>query len=586
MHPYALVPLTACIVSAAIALTLWIREPDSRPNHPIIAVSGAAAWWALCELAWNLSTSEDAALRLLRLAAPGWLALGPLAVSTILHSLDAPPARVQRALAVLYTLAGAALAVTWTTPWMIAGAHRTSWGWSPLPGPVFPFQVALTVGAAAYALWLWRRYARRPRDPIDRTRRDFVTLAMGIPLAVASLTDAALPLVGIHDVPRFGTLSLASIGVLHVVSFYRYGDSLLIPEGFTARVLQNVPEGLAAVSLGGRVRAANERLAELVGLPRERLIGRSIGAFLSVALFDPVSEQRDLECELRPLSGPPMAVSVSTSLQTDNLGVVRTVVVVVRDLREVVALRNRLLTSGRMAAVGELAAGIAHEINNPVTYVRANLSVLREHWRTLAKAVPQPVPAEIQEVLAEGEELIDESLEGVDRASAIVRDVREFSHGGSGSEAADVNHLLEQTLRVAGAQIPGTVRVVRSLGEVPLIECEPQRLKQVFMNLLLNAAQAIGEEGCIRVSSRALDDEVWVEVQDDGVGIPNEVIERIFDPFFTTKPVGEGTGLGLAIAFGIVERHAGAIEVQSVPGLTRFRVRLPAGPPSEAAART
>jgi two-component system NtrC family sensor kinase len=529
-------------------------------------------------VAWNLAGSAGDALLLQRLSAPGWLPLAPLSLNVVRNALDEPPAWLDRALRVLYLEAVLALGVAWGTPWAIEGTVRTTWGWSPVAGPALLFQYFVIAVCVSVSLGLWSRLSLR--SPEGGTRRGLVTAAFLTPLLVTSTTDILLPLAGHHEIPRFGTLSLAFLGVLHIVSFYRYGDSALVPEGLTARIVEHLPDGIAVLGLTGHVRAANARLAELLGMDRDELVGTWLPEWLSTpSLLSPPREIRELECEMRPRSGPPIAVAVSTAVQTDNLGVPRSVSLIVRDLREVVSLRNRLITSGRMAAVGELAAGIAHEINNPITYVRANLSVLREHWRSVSKALGER--EDWEERIAEGEELIDESLEGVDRACGIIRDVREFSHAGAGErESADLNRLLEQTLRVVGPQIPTGARVETRLGELPLVECEPQRLKQVFANLVLNAAQAIGPAGGIVVETRAAGGEVTVAVVDDGPGIPPERIGRIFDPFYTTKPVGVGTGLGLAIAFGIVRQHAGRLEVDSEPGRgAAFRVRLPVHPP-------
>jgi len=398
---------------------------------------------------------------------------------------------------------------------------------------------------------------------------------------VATLTEVALPLFGIHAVPRLGTLSLSLLGGIHVWSFVRYGDSILVPEGLTARVLRSLPDGVASLSMSGRVRAANERLAALLGIEPKQLAGRWLGRFLSAELLDPPREVRDVECRLLPAQGAPVDVSVSTLVNRDKRGEPAGLVLIVRDLREVVALRSRLLTSGRMAAVGELAAGIAHELNNPIAYVRANLSVLREHVDTLRKALANG-PASVVPVLAEAEEIVEESLEGMDRAAGIVRDVREFSHAGSGGrQGADLRDLVEQSARVARLQTPRGAEVEVDCHGLPPLECEPQRLKQLFLNLLVNAGQAVEPGGHIRVSGELHEGGVLLRFRDDGSGIAPEHIERIFDPFFTTKPVGVGTGLGLAIAFRIVEEHAGRIEVSSELGAgTEFRVWLPLGPAS------
>jgi two-component system NtrC family sensor kinase len=214
--------------------------------------------------------------------------------------------------------------------------------------------------------------------------------------------------------------------------------------------------------------------------------------------------------------------------------------------------------------------------------------MLREHWSVLGEAFAK---AELREVsgdlIGEVEELIDESLEGVDRATAIVRDVKEFSHAGSNElELTDVNQVLEQTLRVAKLQIPKQARVETQLGDLPLISCWPQRIRQALMNLILNAAQAIRSDGSIRLVTEHVGSEVRIRIEDDGCGIPDRLTHRIFDPFFTTKPVGVGTGLGLAITFGIVKQHGGRIDVDSKPEQgTSIVVHLPeATDPEEASA--
>jgi signal transduction histidine kinase len=250
----------------------------------------------------------------------------------------------------------------------------------------------------------------------------------------------------------------------------------------------------------------------------------------------------------------------------------------VRDVPELADLRRQLLTSARLAAVGELAAGIAHEINNPLAFVRSNLSQLEEIWKELRLL---PAPPEHAELLRDVDALFEESIEGVDRAAEIVRSVKSFAHAGSATrEATDLRPLLEDVLRVASAQLRSRVNVLREYDEsLPRVICAPQQLRQVFLNLVVNAAQAVEPGGHVLVATRPDGDHVVVSVGDDGCGIEPDVIDRIFDPFFTTKPVGEGTGLGLGIAHQIVSSHGGEIEVESAPGRgTVCRVRLPAAP--------
>jgi two-component system NtrC family sensor kinase len=588
MHPYTLVPLAACIASAAIAVSLWLRAPTNRRIYPVVSLGILGAFWALCEVLWSLAPNPDAALSLQRLSAPAWIGLGPLALHMVQKAIEEPDRRISRIIGALYALAGLFLVLAWTTPWLVERAVPTAWGYGAVPGRLFPIYYVITMAAAGTALYRWIRHLQSTPERIRGWKGWLATIGLMSPMVAASLTDGILPTLGVHP-PRIGTLSVTALVALQVMSLLRYGHGLLIPEGFTAKILETIPDGLAAVSLSGHVRALNEAMARFFGVPRAQLVGSCLIDSFSEDLFDPPREVRELECRVIPRIGDPIPVSISTTIYTDKLEAPHGIVLVVRDLREVAALRNRLVVSGRLAAVGELAAGIAHEISNPITYVRTNLSVLREHWSTVSKALAEiESPDGIDDVIGDGEDLIEESLEGVDRAAAIVRDVREFSHAGPHVlEMADVNELLEQTLRVARLQIPKEARIEKRLGALPLIPCQPQRIKQVLMNLILNAAQAIESDGTICLVTEDLGNQVLIRVEDDGCGISAEFIDRIFDPFFTTKPVGIGTGLGLAIAFGIVKQHGGELEVHSTPKEgTSFFAYLPADSDRESTAAT
>ncbi len=266
---------------------------------------------------------------------------------------------------------------------------------------------------------------------------------------------------------------------------------------------------------------------------------------------------------------------------------------------------NQLLQSEKMASIGQLAAGVAHEINNPIGYVNSNLGTLRGYVDSLLAVLEAYEAAE--SLLPEGPEkerialtriradlaylktdvtdLLTETGDGIGRVRRIVQDLKDFSHADRGDwMLADLHKGLESTLNVVNNEIKYKARVVREYGELPKVHCLPAQLNQVFMNLLVNAAHAIDEQGTITVRTGVREQQVWVEISDTGHGIPAHQLTRIFDPFYTTKPVGKGTGLGLSISYGIVKKHNGHIEVESEPGKgTTFRVYLPiqdSNPPS------
>ncbi|HEX6705172.1 MAG TPA: ATP-binding protein [Albitalea sp.] len=250
------------------------------------------------------------------------------------------------------------------------------------------------------------------------------------------------------------------------------------------------------------------------------------------------------------------------------------------------ATQQQLLQSEKMASIGQLAAGVAHEINNPVGYVYSNLSTLQGYVGELLAVVRHlrgtgdgPEPACDIEFLEEDiPQLVSETREGLDRVKKIVQDLKDFSRVDKSDDWEEANLVkgLESTLNIVQNEIKYKAAVVKELVPLPDVPCLPTQLNQVFMNLLVNAAQAIPAKGTIVLRSGFDAACVWVEVGDDGCGMSPEVQSRIFEPFYTTKPVGKGTGLGLSVSYSIVQKHNGKIELKSTPGQgTTFRVVLP-----------
>ncbi|MFZ5446048.1 MAG: sensor histidine kinase [Myxococcota bacterium] len=274
------------------------------------------------------------------------------------------------------------------------------------------------------------------------------------------------------------------------------------------------------------------------------------------------------------------------------------VAVVIRDVTARRRLEKELLQAQKLEAVGRLASGIAHEINTPIQFVGDNLTfigeVMSDVLALLKDLAGRPDGSELlgrhslelEFLETELPSSVDQAREGVQRVAEIVRGMKEFAHQDAGEYApTDLNRALERTITVARSEWKYAADLVTDYGELPTIKAQASALRQVFLNLICNAAQAIAErnrkdgrrKGLIKVRTRVERDSVVVSVEDDGGGIPDAVRARLFEPFFTTKPVGHGTGQGLAISRAIVrDKHGGRLDFESTVGVgTTFFVRLP-----------
>lgn len=259
--------------------------------------------------------------------------------------------------------------------------------------------------------------------------------------------------------------------------------------------------------------------------------------------------------------------------------------------------QSQMLQQEKMASIGQLAAGVAHEINNPLGFIGSNLGTLKKYWQKTrdfiafqdgllsdyslsvdsAGLAEKRKQLKIDLVIDDANYLIEESLEGVERVKVIVGNLKSFSRLDQANyDLTDINQCLDTTLSIVWNELKYNVTVHKDYGVLPLTYCYPQQLNQVFLNLLVNAGHAIEEKGEIHISTRREENDILVEIRDNGCGVPEENLSHLFEPFFTTKEVGKGTGLGLSIVYDIIKKHHGSIDVDSRIGEgTTFIIRIP-----------
>ncbi len=387
----------------------------------------------------------------------------------------------------------------------------------------------------------------------------------------------------------------------------------------TEMLLNSVPSLLIGLDAEGKITHWNRATTAVFGWDEASLVGKTLGscgakwlvddidAKVAMAIQDPkasklddLSFERDGNTHFLGLRAIPLVDADGGSL------------IVGADITEKMALEAQLRQAHKLEAIGQLAAGIAHEINTPSQFVANNTTFLKESWGAIDRLlqVAQTIHKEVSETGSISEATrasfaeswqqsdldylrrevptsIDQSLEGLQRVANIVRAMKEFSHPGTkGKTPIDINHAIQTTIAVAKNEWKYVSEVITNFAaDLPLVPCIPGEFNQVILNLLVNAAQAIGslpgdrtkEKGKITISTRRSGENVEISIQDTGAGIPEKIRDRVFEPFFTTKPVGKGTGQGLSMAHStIVKRGNGKIWFESEVGVgTTFFIQLP-----------
>jgi two-component system, NtrC family, sensor kinase len=344
---------------------------------------------------------------------------------------------------------------------------------------------------------------------------------------------------------------------------------------FNENIIESINVGVLVINLRGRITNWNSALEEIYGLKREEAIGRRITQVFQPemlralrALMERVEWQKGepvnvYKFRAPSIDGRDLTLNVSLAALQSKTEEIEGTLVAIEDVTERMKLEEQVQQSDKLSSIGLLAAGVAHEVNTPLTGISS-------YSQMLMQQVPETDPRH---------QLLEKIYRQTSRASSIVNNLLNFSRVSDSRFAMiDLNRVLDDTIQLLESQLRNTqIEVVRSYGaELPLVPGNAPKLQQVFMNLILNARDAMPEGGRLEISTESDEDSVIIKFRDSGMGIDPEHLSKIYDPFFTTKGIGKGTGLGLAVSYGIIKDHSGHIDVESKPGEgALFMITLP-----------
>ncbi len=572
MHPYVFVPLAACVLGTAITAANIARAPQHGAARASAVILGFGSLWALMELMTATSADAESAVFWQRIISVLAISLGPM-LPLALGALRPHHERAMRRIAITAAITGSPLMVlSVTTPWVVSGVVPSlTTIWRLEAGPLFPWLLAQAVGPPAItivAIVLTANHA--PRAQI-RGSDLLLAVLIAVPVLAALVTEGVLPMLGI-DFPRVGVLSISVLGGAAWLHYFSGFDGSISEAGLARRILERLPGGVALIEMDGGLRSVNHTLASWMGERRDDLIGRSVSSLILMPLPELLALDEERESELLPFGRDPIPVAVSIAPIHDRQGGAVGHVVSLRDLREQAFLESHLRTAHQMATVGEMAAGIAHEVNNPVAYIQANLNLMRRHYAELASLLAEEseTAACTPEFVESGGDRVEEALAGLAHISSVVREVRAFAHAGQGErQLADVNELLESALQLAALHRGSNDRVDRAFAELPRIEIGSQALKQALFGIAQWAFSHVASGARVEVGTAIVDDRVHVVFE-----LRTDHGRRAAEPM--GRPASGG--IQLVIARQIVEEEGGALHVEEFDdGFTRVRALLPGG---------
>lgn len=564
-----LIPLSAVLISAAFGAVSIAWDSQRRPTRSMGAIFLCTGVWALLDLATFMERDAARALGWMRWAHLPPLMIGPSAiwvVGQILPRTRACMTRRARVAAVVCGVLGTGAAFSAdNVEAMIATSYG---GWMPVYGwlgkAMIPLGMLLPIHAARVAA---RARRAGPRPPPERARVWALRSCVALSLLVVLPTEYLLPLQAV-PFPRLGALCVALASALLWLRVLHETDALaLTPQGVARALLSELHDGVVLVQTDGSILSTNARFAELCGRAGAELPGTSIASLIDAPIDRVLAGAADRESVLRGPTGCAIPVSLSSSIVRSASHGTIGMVVVCRDLREIDALRSQLLGSGRLAAIGELAAGIAHEVNNPVAFIRSDLGLLAERISELrGRLAHRSGPEGALAICDRARARVANALRGIERVAEIVRDVREFAHtGGTGQGGSDPATVVESAMRLARLERGEDVawRVVSSEAACTQRIESGQELKQVLLALMRVLARDAEKGGRVDVDLRCIVGDLVITLCVEPSRESAATLLARFDGLGARALEGFHDELGLAVAVELIDRLGGGLSIEA-----------------------
>jgi PAS domain S-box-containing protein len=575
MNAFALLSLFASILTFCLGVLILLRDPRNPLHRVFMLLCMFLAFWAFTEFGYRQADSAETASVWLRASSLSFL-VAPLALHFVLiFTGEAKLFRSQITYLFLYLPALMFAVLGITTDVLGSEMVREYWGWRALT-PEDPLLQAVAYawayGLGIISVYLCLLHFLRVSDEKRKQQTKFVFIGFSVVLATGLVTDWLLPLLGVA-VPEATTAAFTVACVCGGYAMWKYDLFAITPTAAAEGIISTMPDALLLVGLDGRIALANEATLRMLGYSEDELVGQSIRSVLpddkaEMALGGPATGPRAsagsgrAETCFSTKTGVRVPVHLSTSVMVGRDGRLRGTIYIGRDITELklaeeekLRMEHQLQIAGRLAAVGELSAGVAHELNNPLAAIQAFAQFLasRDNLDTAIKRDVETIYREAQ------------------RASRITGNLLSFARRSRPEKRVmSINEAVERSVELYAYRMKASNIEVRMELDPDLPEAlaDAEQMHQVFVNIVKNAEEAMAAsrgQGVLSVKTQRAGDFIRITFADNGPGIPKADLENVFDPFFTTKDVGKGTGLGLSICYGIVENHGGRIHAWSNP---------------------